>query len=141
MTRSPTATAILSPSIRSHSPERHACPDSKLTHTAHSTVLDSYGSLVLWGRGERCGLRRKCGRGRRGRVWRTRRVKGRNMYMMFMSTTSNCKLTVDKCIHKLIASVHRNMKSNITYMYTHMYIYNVHPLYTLHTPHTYKYYM
>ena len=139
MTRSPTATAILSPSIRSHSPERHV--QTPNLHTQHTPPYWTAMAALYCGGGGRCGLRRKCGRGRRGRVWRTRRVKGRNMYMMFMSTTSNCKLTVDKCIHKLIAGVHRNMKSNITYMYTHMYIYNVHPLYTLHTPHTYKYYM
>ena len=35
---------------------RETGPDAKVTHTAHPTVLDSYGSLVLWGRDERCGL-------------------------------------------------------------------------------------
>ena len=64
-------------------------------------------------------------RGRRGRVWRTRRAKGRNMYMIFVSTILNCKLAVDKYIHYI-------------HVYIRMCIYNVHPLCTLHTPHTYK---
>ena len=76
-------------------------------------------------------------RGRRGKVWRMRRVKGRNMYMILVSTILNCKLAVDKYIHKLLAGDHRHMKRNITYMYTYIRtcMYNVHPLYTLHISH------
>ena len=72
-----------------------------------------------------------------------RRVKGRNMYMMFMSTILNCKLAVDKYIHKLLAGDQRHMKRNITYMYTyiHTHVY-VQCASIVHITHyTYKYHM